>query len=224
MNNLAALLQLSDSAFPSGAFSHSFGLETAIDEGRVVDEASLVEWLRRYLLEGLASLDGGAIALCLRGEASARSLDEVLAASLFSIEQRHAVQRLACAMLDAYAAMDIEDADMRAYARAVSAGEAHGHPAVAFALGARVAALAPRETIVGYASAAVAALGSVAARTVPLGQRATARALWRLRPAIDTCAAIALAATSTDDLRAQAFAAEIDAMRHRRLDGRLFAS
>ena len=36
---LPSILLLADSAFPSGAFGHSFGLETAVDAGRACDEA-----------------------------------------------------------------------------------------------------------------------------------------------------------------------------------------
>jgi urease accessory protein len=67
-------------------------------------------------------------------------------------------------------------------------------------------------------------VASAAARAVPLGQRDTARVLWRLRATLDACAQTALAARLPSDLHAQAFAAEIDLMRHRRMDGRLFAS
>src|SRR5205823_12787178 len=36
-----ALLQLADGLFPAGGFVHSFGLETYVQEGRVVDAAGL---------------------------------------------------------------------------------------------------------------------------------------------------------------------------------------
>jgi urease accessory protein len=111
MSSLATLLQLCDSAFPSGAFSHSFGLETAIAEDAVLDAASLEAWVRRYLLSGLASLDGSAIALVVRDGAVAETLDNVLGAALFCAEHRAAARRLALAMLDAYAAMAIPGCD-----------------------------------------------------------------------------------------------------------------
>jgi urease accessory protein len=127
-------------------------------------------------------------------------------------------------MLDAYAAMAIDDPRLRRYTAAIAAGSAQGHPAVAFALAARAAHIIARDAIVGYASSVSATLASAAARAVPLGQRAVVHTLWRLRPTIEECAERALASRSVHDLHAEAFAAEIDAMRHRRLDGRLFAS
>ena len=36
--NLLNLLQISDSNFPTGSFSHSFGLETFIQEGQVTNK------------------------------------------------------------------------------------------------------------------------------------------------------------------------------------------
>jgi urease accessory protein len=43
------LLQMSSQAFPVGGYSHSFGLEAAIDAGRVHDEASVAQWIADVL-------------------------------------------------------------------------------------------------------------------------------------------------------------------------------
>lgn len=45
---LLKLLQICDSNFPTGAFSHSFGLETYINEKKVYDKNSLNLWLNAY--------------------------------------------------------------------------------------------------------------------------------------------------------------------------------
>ena len=58
----ARLLLLADSAFPTGAFAHSWGLEWAVQAGWVTDAGSLVAWTRDALRFGIAPLDGRAVA------------------------------------------------------------------------------------------------------------------------------------------------------------------
>ncbi len=81
-----------------------------------------------------------------------------------------------------------------------------------------------RDAACAYLSATAAGLAAVAARVVPLGQRDVGRVLWEARAAIEIAAADACRAESVDDLVFSAFACEIDACRHERLDGRMFAS
>jgi urease accessory protein len=221
---LAVLLQLADSAFPSGAFSHSFGLETAIVEGRVTDETTLEDWLRGYLFDSFATLEGGALALVASGRASARACDEVVGAATFAEEVRNANGRIARAMLDTFAAMGAIDEGLDAYREALRSGDAHGVAGIAFGLACAAHGIDERAGVIGYGSAQAAALAAVGTRAAIVGQRAAARILWRLRPALDAVAAVAAAIAAPEDLHAQAIDQEIDAMRHRLLDGRLFAS
>jgi urease accessory protein len=189
------LLQLCDSAFPSGAFSQSFGLETAIQERTVTDAATTRAWIVAYCGDVLATLDARAIVLAL-GDTSVAELDALLGASVFATETRAAIER----------------------------GDAHGMHALAVALGYRAIAAAPADAVCGYLSAAAAALAAVAARAVPLGQRDVGALLWSLREPIGTFAERALEVRTMDDLTMGAILCEIDAMRHAALDGRLFAS
>ena len=57
-NNTLSLFQLCDSNFPTGAFSHSYGLETYIQEDKVHDQESFFQWLCVYLNEQLIYSDG----------------------------------------------------------------------------------------------------------------------------------------------------------------------
>ncbi|NYE27888.1 urease accessory protein [Rhodanobacter sp. K2T2] len=57
-SNLPALLQLASAALPVGAFSHSLGLEAALEAGVVRDAASAEQWIADYL--ALALADGEA--------------------------------------------------------------------------------------------------------------------------------------------------------------------
>ena len=52
------LLQISDSAFPRGAFAHSCGLETYVQQERVVSAGALEEFIASVLRHGVATLDG----------------------------------------------------------------------------------------------------------------------------------------------------------------------
>ena len=70
---LLTLLQFADSALPTGAFSHSFGLETYVSEGVVHDRDSFAAWLDAYVREQLTPTD----ALAAHLVATASALDEV---------------------------------------------------------------------------------------------------------------------------------------------------
>ncbi len=227
VTDLSALLQLADAAFPAGGFGHSFGLETAIVEGRVHDGPTLHAWIESYLLAGCATLDGAALALLLRGGCSIESLDARLAAAGVNAEIRRANAHLARATLETYAAMGVAahgNDTIDAYRAAIAAGRCFGIHALAAGLGYRAIGVPPALALEAHAATIVAACASVAARAVPLGQREAARTRWTLRSTIKAYVARAGRARDIDDLHSGAVACEIDGLRHRRLPARLFAS
>ncbi|MGH2587521.1 MAG: urease accessory protein UreF, partial [Dehalococcoidia bacterium] len=66
MSWLLSALQYGDSAYPAGAFAHSWGLETAVAEGHVRDVATLAGACRALLLHQVAQTDAIAAAACCR--------------------------------------------------------------------------------------------------------------------------------------------------------------
>jgi len=224
MTDLPALLQMSEAAFPAGGFGHSFGLETAIVEGRVADACTLEAWIRSTLLNGSATLDGAAMALLMRDDATVDALDARVTAAQPNGEIRLANAHLARATLDTYRAMGLADIRIAAYAGAIGDRSCVGVHALAVAIGYRAIAADIETALQAHASTLVASYASVAARAVPLGQRAVARSRWNLRATIAAYARRAQAVRTLDDLSSSAVHAEIDGLRHRRLPARLFAS
>jgi urease accessory protein UreF len=198
-------------------------LETAILERGVRDASGVGAWMASYLGASVATLDARAIVLAMRG-AAIDALDAWVGASIFAVEARAANRRLARATLDAYATMGLDDDAARAYRAAIGADRAHGIHALAVALGYRAIGAEPADAVIAYLSAAAAALGAVASRAIPLGQRDVGALLWSLREPIRAWTEHAMEVETMDDLTMSALACEIDAMRHAALDGRLFAS
>ena len=51
------LLQANDTAYPSGAYAHSFGLEELVEAGVVMDAADLERFLEKQVLPALLTFE-----------------------------------------------------------------------------------------------------------------------------------------------------------------------
>ena len=92
------LAQLCDSALPTGAFSHSFGLETYICEGVVDGEATFVSWLRALVSTQLTFSEGLGLRLAFEAVAAddweaIAHLDALLVAQAVPIQVRSPATR-----------------------------------------------------------------------------------------------------------------------------------
>src|SRR5947207_454049 len=81
------LLQLGDSALPIGGYSHSWGLEAAIDRGLVRDAIGLGSWGRSWLHQAVGPLGGVIVAVVCRAVQEkdwlgGRHANDILQASL----------------------------------------------------------------------------------------------------------------------------------------------
>src|SRR5437763_1894534 len=98
------ILQLGDSALPIGGYSHSWGLEAAIDRGIVRDPAGLEQWVRFWLRLAVGPFEGIIVAAVCR---TAVQLDwptvihanDLLQASLTPPTLRHASRDMGTQML-----------------------------------------------------------------------------------------------------------------------------
>ena len=237
------LAQLCDSALPTGAFSHSFGLETYICEGVVDGEASFVSWLRALVPTQLTFSEGLGLRLAFEAVAAddweaIAHLDALLVAQAVPIQVRRAGVTMGRRMLT-IARLTLEGTDggrlLSRYAALANTGDTgdtgdikgsggcRSHPAIVLAI-AGYALEAPAAAVTAaYLQSSVISLTQNAVRAIPLGQDAGQRAIASVRG--DVRAAVRrIGGLDEMDLGAAAPGIEISQMRHERQRARMFMS
>ena len=137
-NNILSLFQLCDSNFPTGAFSHSYGLESYIQEDKVHDQATFLKWLHAYVHEQLIYSDG--LASRLVYEALEKDdwqkvwkLDRMLMVQNLPRETREGTQRMGERMLNLVESLyDIPI--LSAYRERITKKQSFGHSAIVFTI------------------------------------------------------------------------------------------
>jgi urease accessory protein len=228
-----SVLQLSDSAFPSGRYTLSYGLETLVQSGRLgmpSDPAALSALLRDQLRLSVGPSDGVGLACAHRATTSPDSLDldlvtrtdERLTAVKLSREARETSTRTGRALLRV-ATSAFGSGALALYAREVSAKRTPGNHAVA--LGVLSASLGvPRLEAVAGELYAFAASWIAAAVRLAVTDHGTAQAvLYAVRPALAAAAEHA-ADKDVPDITSCTPLLDVMAMRHEETELRLFAS
>ncbi|HUO33719.1 MAG TPA: urease accessory protein UreF [Candidatus Acidoferrum sp.] len=222
-----SLLHFSDGLFPAGAYAHSFGLETFVQESRVYDAAGVDKFLREFLSGSSAPTDA-VLVLCAQRAANEKNLpacfalDARLDAMKSAVELREASRQMGRQTLRI--ARELMPQSLAAeFFAVIERDETPGHHAVAFGVVGSSLDWQPRETAAAFLYATSSALVGAALRLIPLGQLAGQRILWNLQPLLDLLAESTLGKTEAD-IWNFAPALEIAAMRHANLDARLFRS
>ena len=224
---LLYLLQVASGSFPTGSFSHSYGLETLIQDGRITDADDLADVARLWLRYSVAASDGGAVAVAFRATRDddltiLADLDEMLTALKLTRETREASVKIGNAFLRTVAStFGWENVDR--YRHATAEGRCAGHYATAFGVAAADADVSAMDALLAFLHSALYGVVGVAARIMPLGQLDAQRVLAASWPQIADCAETALV-LGLDDLSASATAVDITSMRHERLYSRLCMS
>lgn len=221
---LLPLLQLSDSALPTGAFSHSFGLESYLERGLVHDETTFADWLTQFVRIQLTHSDGFAIRLAYESQSPAElyGVDRRLAAAALPRQIREAGVKMGARMLQ-IAQSVFPCADLDDYALAVANGRCAGHPALAFAVAGRNLGVPLPQLLSTYIFSTVTSLTQNAIRGIPIGQNAGQRVLRAAHA--EVAAAVDLIQTlELEDFGVTAPGLEIAQMKHERQRARMFMS
>lgn len=224
---LLALLQFGDSNFPTGAFSHSFGLETYIQEEKITDKASFGEAIKIYIEKQLVYTDGLACRLAFEALEQGQmesfyELDEVLFASTLAKETRIGNQRMGERMAKLCYEL-YPDETLAAYLDQIKAKKSRGHTALVFAAVAHHLKVNLQTTIITYLFSTVNSLVQNAVRGIPLGQTDGQKLLIEMQP-VFTRAAASIQQLSLEDLGAVSPGLEVAQMQHERLHVRIFMS
>lgn len=211
-------------AFPVGGFAYSHGIEAAVEAGLVTGGESLAGWIGDILRFGTGRNDAIVIGEAWRiardsgGEGRLCDLSELALALGQSAERRLESAQQGTSFLGLirrawpHAQMDAlcPDGNEIAFPVAVGiAGGLHDQPVVPLAA--------------AYLQAFAGNLLAAGIRLSVIGQSEAQARLAELRPAILEVAKLAETATA-DDLGGAAFTADLMAMKHETLTGRLFRS
>jgi urease accessory protein len=222
--SLLGLMQLTDSALPIGAFSHSLGFESYLHREVIHDEASFAHWLQMFVHQQLTFTDALAIRLVYAAEAfdEVADLDELVTAQALPRQVREAGMTMGRRLLvigaDSYPGPWIEQ-----YRAGVQAGRLHAHPATVWAVLARHLGLHEDTAVAAHLYATVITLTQNAVRGIPLGQNTGQRVIRGAQPWIHRAVEVS-AGLDGEDLGAIAPGLEIAQMNHERQRARLFMS
>lgn len=186
MNPLLTLLQINDSVFPIGSFTHSYGLETYIHKRIVHDVASARTYAETMLKHSVFYNDAAffqrAWALC-EGRFSSRKLAELdsLVSSLKSpSEIREASRKLALRFLKLVESFGSVKR-CKTYLEAIQRGEAGGHYALAFALYAQSQKISYEDALSAFYYNTLNGIVTNCAKLVPISQTEGQKILFQLQ-------------------------------------------
>ncbi|MCM3568020.1 urease accessory protein UreF [Neobacillus mesonae] len=224
---ILALFQLCDSNFPTGAFSHSYGLESYIQENKVHNTETFTQWLKVYIHEQLIYSDG--LAVLLTYQALEREdfqkvwkLDRLLTVQNLPRETREGCMRMGERMLELVQALyDIPI--LTAYRKRIENKQSFGHPAIVFTMVAHDLNVSNSDAILFYLYSVVSSMVQNAVRGIPLGQTAGQKVIRAIQPVLVKAAEL-IQQLNEEDFGIVSPGIELSQMRHERVNIRIFMS
>jgi urease accessory protein len=230
---LLATLQLADSAFPSGAYTLSGGLETLIEEGLVRDAAGLAGCVRAALLGRAARGDLAALVAAQRAADVAMADDLPEITTMIAIDHRLDATKLAAEdrqgsrRVGRRVALEVErltsSPTLARFREAIESGATPGTAAVVHGVAAAAMSIPEQQAALAAAHAYVLGLLGVGVRLGRIGHGDQQRLLRDAREVIVRAVEIARA-TDWRTLRPFAPGLDVAMARHEIAAGRLFAS
>ena len=228
MNSFSLLqgLRFVDSFFPSGGYAFSSGLEAAVQGGAVRN----AEELSRYVIESLTTGMGEreAVTVGIAHEAyvfgvldMALKTDKELEAMKLGRESRTASRQMGRQVMRLAANQLARQPLIEDYLAAVEAEQTPGHLAVSLGLTLAAAGWSKEDSIAAFLYQTATGFVAAAMKLLPIGQR---EGQWLLESWLGVVEPISLKAAHQQVLQSWSPIQDIYAMRHSRLESRLFRS
>ena len=219
-------LRFVDSFFPSGGYAFSSGLEAAVQGGAVRNTEELSCYVVESLTTGIGEREAVAVGLahdaCVSGTLEiALKADRELEAMKLGRESRTASRQMGRQVTRLAANQQARHPLIEAYLAAVEAERTPGHLAVGFGLTLAAAAWSKEDSIAAFLYQTATGFVAAAMKLMPLGQREGQRLLesW-----IEVIERVSHNAAYQRVLQSWSPVQDIYAMRHSRLESRLFRS
>ncbi|ASN06951.1 urease accessory protein UreF [Virgibacillus necropolis] len=225
--NVLSLFQLCDSNLPTGAFSHSFGLESYIQDGSVTNQKTFSQWLELYLNEQLVYADGLAARIVYEAIEQDNfekvwKLDRMLTVQNLARETREGTQRMGDRMLKLAEALYDAPA-LSLYRERIKNKQSFGHPAIVFTMVGHFLQVNKETTILYYLYSSIASLVQNAVRAIPLGQTAGQKIVYAFQNKL-IHATEKIEQMDENDFGIVSPGIELSQMQHERVNIRIFMS
>jgi urease accessory protein len=223
---LLAGLRYLDSFFPSGGFAYSSGLEATAQEGAITSAQDLSRYVTDFFRNGIARREAIAIAVAqqaaVRGDLySALTIDRELEAMKLGQESRAASRQMGRQVIRIAVEQFPTAPALQKYHELLEADSTPGHLPVAMGFTLGAAGWDRERAVAGYLYQTAVGFVSAALKLLPIGQREGQRLLDQWTPMI---ADISRTASPERPLSSWTPVHDIYAMRHSRLESRLFRS
>jgi len=219
-------LRFVDSFFPSGGYAFSSGLEAAVQGGGVRNAEELSRYVVELLTTGIGEREAVAVgwahdAFVSGILAHALKTDRELDAMKLGRESRTASRQMGRQVIRLAATQQVRPSLIEDYRAAVEAEQTPGHLAVSFGLTLAAAGWSKEETIASFLYQAATGFVAAAMKLMPLGQREGQGLLESWLAVIEQ---VSHDAARQRVLQSWSPIQDIYAMRHSRLESRLFRS
>ena len=228
MNTLALLrgFRFVDSFFPSGGFAFSSGLEAAVQGGLVKNADELSRFVIESLTTGIGEREAVAVGIAHDAYASgdiegAVKTDRELDAMKLGREGRLASRQMGRQVIRLTTDQRERIPLLQAYLAAVETEKAPGHIAVALGVTLAAAGWSKEDAIAAFLYQTATGYLAAAMKLLPIGQREGQRLLENWLAVIER---VCREAANRHVLRSWSPVQDIYAMRHSRLESRLFRS